>query len=178
MAVHPQRREDLLVEATAYRQRLLLRVAVPSSFQQLSGEWRAEWPNPAEFELFAGIRPSGAWSLYFDEQPVLQFNALGQLRRLYARGQRYAAESAHLQRLERKTTGGRVRLAAQPLSVAEEQLLLATCGEFLQGAAGQLAAGRFRLLGQIPRDEPQLLTKIRQRLDQVAQGFAIAGSVD
>ncbi len=47
-------------------------------------------------ELFVGFRSSGQMSLYWNQDPVFQFNLAGQLRRVFYRGSRYAANNGHL----------------------------------------------------------------------------------
>ncbi len=45
-------------------------------------------------ELFAGLRSEGSWSLYFDEDPVIQFNPFGNVRRLFVDNCKYRVADA------------------------------------------------------------------------------------
>ncbi|GAA5508535.1 hypothetical protein [Novipirellula caenicola] len=56
-----------------------------------------------------GFRDAGQLSLYCGADPVFQFNAEQELRRVYFQGQRYAAESGRLVRLDRATRGGKIQ---------------------------------------------------------------------
>lgn len=92
MARSPQRREDLIGEATA---------------MPLRGEiiWQPE-PEPCVI----GFRATGAASVYFGEQPVLHFDARGRLRRLFAQDQQFVAQRGTL--MQRKRVGPGYRLLA------------------------------------------------------------------
>ncbi len=128
MAINTQPREDLLRDARAYSRRLLWRVhfpeilvpEMPAGASKLAQSWHSmasRRPNdlpacarPFELEIFLGIRAGSGWSIYFGEDPVLQFNERGQLRRLYLAGSKYAAAGGKLEKLTRRQLGGRVRL--------------------------------------------------------------------
>lgn len=47
-------------------------------------------------ELFVGFRVMGQMSLYWNQDPVFQFNLAKQLRRVFFRGERYAAQDNQL----------------------------------------------------------------------------------
>ena len=51
-------------------------------------------------ELFIGFRRTGQLSLYWNQDPVYQFNAQQELRRLFFCGTRYAAFERRLRRLD------------------------------------------------------------------------------
>ena len=59
-------------------------------------------------EIVIGFRKCGSASLYWDQDPVFQFNALHQLRRVYFRGIRYAAENGVLNQLGQSRTAVRI----------------------------------------------------------------------
>ncbi len=199
MAIHQHPRENLLLEATAYTRRSLFRVprasrwtapwtATKGSADRVEGveqavphdlllwEWLAPFQQRAEWELFIGLRADARWSIYFDEQPVLQFNRQNQLRRLFAENQRYAANNGRLYRLERQHLGGQVQLQQVELDEASQGSVLNVCQQFLGEAAQALRSGRARRIGEFPADDTAWLPAFEQNLQRVANGFSIAAS--
>lgn len=159
MAIHPERRENLLEEATAFTRRWLFRFSAAS--KDKFPNWSGMEPNAVEsngtaendrasWELFLGCRAPGGVAVHFDIDPVLQFNAEGQLRRLYWAGQRYAAESGRLLRLQRESLGGPIRFTEHPLDPATEQQLCAACLERLAAAADMIRQRQYDSVGCIP----------------------------
>ncbi|TWU48100.1 hypothetical protein [Rubripirellula reticaptiva] len=74
-------------------------------------------------EVVVGFRTGGAASLYWDQDPVFQFNSDHEVRRVYFAGDRYAANAGKLVRLIQKrsdheTTTERLRL--DQASVADD----------------------------------------------------------
>lgn len=63
-----------------------------------------------EIEVVVGFRNGGSASLYWDQDPVYQFNADGELRRVFFTGLRYSAQHGSLVRL------GRSRVHSTPTS--------------------------------------------------------------
>lgn len=63
-----------------------------------------------------GFRDAGQMSLYCGPDPVFQFNAGQQLRRVFFEGERYAADARHLVRLDRAARGGKVQFVAKHVS--------------------------------------------------------------
>ncbi|KAA1261068.1 hypothetical protein LF1_36120 [Rubripirellula obstinata] len=86
-------------------------------------------------EVVVGFRQTipeglcGSASLYWDQDPVYQFNSSGELRRVFLNGQRYAAENGVLMRLNQsrnrsspdqtETPAGRLKL--NPIAVADNE---------------------------------------------------------
>lgn len=95
MAIHEHEKEDLLRDAHAMPNR---------------GKCRLD-----DVELIVGFRSQGQASLYCDGDPVFQFNATGELRRVFFRGQKIAAEQAQLVTLSRDQRGGKVQFVAIPV---------------------------------------------------------------
>ncbi len=180
MAINPQPRENLLLEATAYGRRLLLRLPVPPQWlesgqpNEIASFWCREFATLGDWELFVGWRKNGGWSVYFQQQPVLQFNSQHQLRRLYAGGERFSAEMGRLKRLERNELGGQVRFGEQRLDTQTEQWVLASCQLFLSAAADLLGNNQYTLLGQFPPAEPAMVEDARVMLAAAAGGLHIA----
>ncbi len=115
MARHEEDREDLIREATALCPRV---------------EWQV--PNEAGV-VFAGLKRSGALSLYFDQDPVYQFDPAGYLRRAYVGGFLYRSDGHSLARLHRERNDDETALVRHDLSSVE-------LAEFQQRMRDRLAA--------------------------------------
>ena len=59
-----------------------------------------------------GFRSLGQLSMYCGADPVFQFNADHQLRRVFFEGERFAADAGRLVLLQRPTRGGKVQFQA------------------------------------------------------------------
>lgn len=93
-------REDLLRDGTA---------------MPIRGRYRFDG-----FELVVGWRTDGSCSWFCDLDPVFQFNAQGQLRRVFRDGNRLSSEGGRLCQLVRRGgSGDRVELVRAPISEAE-----------------------------------------------------------
>lgn len=184
MAIEQQRRENLLLEATAYTRRALFRIprAGLCDIGELSDQNGVlrEWLNPfrqsAHWELFVGMRRDDGWSIYFDEQPVLQFNSEDQLRRLYVDNQRFAAMEGLLRSLDRPVRGGQVMFTEVEVDAMRHQSVLAACQWFLQAAADALESVSIHRVGLIPGEDESWLVLFQQRVRRAAEGFEIASA--
>lgn len=199
MAIDQHPRENLLLEATAYTRRCLYRVPRAASWtaqrkpakgsaDRLAGavqatpddallwDWLQPFQEQDEWELFVGLRADERWSIYFNEQPVLQFNRQNQLRRLFAGDTRYAATNGKLYRVERSHLGGQVRLQQVPLDEANQAAILAVCQQFLTEAVQALQSNRARRMGEFPAGDTAWLPAFKQTLQLVASGFTVAAS--
>lgn len=180
LAINPHPRENLLAEATAYDRRLLLRLPVPSAWLSpnesngIASLWCRDFYLLSQWELFVGWRKTGGWSAYFDVQPVLQFNALNHLRRIYGGGQRYAAVGGRLKLLQRDRLGGHVSFEEQLLATSAEQQVLQTCLLFLQTTTDLLISGNTMVLGQFPPQEHQLVQDATNLLTKVSCDLQVA----
>jgi hypothetical protein len=96
MAIEEHDREDLLRDGRA---------------MPLRGETTID-----DATVVVGFRAGGQMSLYCGADPVYQFNADGELRRVFFHGQRYSAENGRLVLLERAAKGGRVQFCSQPIN--------------------------------------------------------------
>lgn len=143
MAIENQRREDLLRDATTYPKRILFKTTSPASPPSVST------PTEDCQELFLGFRADGGWSIYFDEDPVYQFNSIHQLRRAYCLGQRYEAANGKLLHLQRTAQGGRVQLTRQALAENSAASLLAECQAALQLAARNIQSQQMVASGHV-----------------------------
>ncbi len=136
---HP--REDLLRDATALRERVELRCEQPPEI----------W--------IVGFRKCGAASFFRGEDPVIHFNAQGELRRLYLEGLLYKAEQGAWVQLRRQPAAGKSLLLRLPLSQRESQAIVARVTSDLQRLAGQLDASAVHMLRVVPAQ-----VDVRQRV--------------
>ncbi len=91
-------REDLIREATALKQRV-------------------EWDVPSESEpVVTGFKRDGSLSVYFGQDPVYQFNPVGQLRRAYVGNFLYRTQGDTLARLHRERTADETTLIRHDLA--------------------------------------------------------------
>ena len=149
-------RENLLAEATALVE-------------------RAEIVLEDGRTIVAGFRRDGSFSVFFDAEPVYQFNARGELRRAYVDGRLIKAERGRLVALTRQRGEKQVELLRHDLDDAEAGQFLAAMTPMLSELAGLLYAGRYRLAGQDP-PETDVVTRIRVWLASRPQPPTIAHS--
>ena len=142
-------RDDLLREAVALVRRMELRV------------------SPGDNVIVIGFRPTGWLSVYFNADPMYQFDELGRLRRAYTDGLLYRSEGSVLARLERQ------RLEAETTLVRRD-----LCGESLVEFRQQthdkirwlqelLREGDVTISRQVPSDDLSLTSDVREFLSVV-----------
>ena len=146
MARQQSDREDLLREATALVERAELKVA---GFDE---------------PIIVGFRRGGAASFFFGSDPVYQFSAAGELRRAFVAGCLVKAEQGRLVRLSRERSAAAVTLVRDELDAREQAELLAAAEAKLRRLAAALAAGDFKLIGQVPADS-DIVERVRQWFD-------------
>ena len=165
MALEEEKRENLLRDAVAYHRRLALQMPIlvdPVSMERS----RTAVGN---MELFAGVRADGSWSLYFDEDPVIQFTSSGELRRLFIDNRKFRCVDDKLWELTRDRRGGRVELNQTAVPAEIELVLREQCLQGIRHAWEQISQGHFTLIGRVPSDDVELLDDLRlflaKRLD-------------
>lgn len=179
MAVNPQKREDLLRDARQFPQRVLFHVnwpVAPAANTAVATE---------QTEVFIGVRSSGGWSIYFGEDPVLQFNERNELRRLYFREVRYAAAAGNLELLKREERGGRVVFERQRLETECERDVLNACQDlmakmvsYLESYLSATDAGEIAMVGQFPESSVHWLDDVRVRVAKAARELVVAASLN
>ncbi len=127
-------REDLLREATALVERVELVPTAPCRDQS----------------IVAGFRPDGALSIFFGEEEVYHFNAVGALRRVYLDGHLYKALSGELVRLTRVRTTQQVELRSRALESAEKANFVVALQSRLAALATDMAVGMFEVRREVP----------------------------
>ncbi|MGC3969373.1 MAG: hypothetical protein QM775_19040 [Pirellulales bacterium] len=158
MAREEADREDLLREAVALVRRIELRVAIGSSAT-----------------VTVGYRRNGAISLFFDADPVWQFNAAGELRRGYVAGKLLKADRGQLVEMTRVRTAAETQLLARDLTADESETVLTSAGEQLSQLLATLQTGRFEIVGQVP-PEADVVAEVIATLEQLPQPPRIAQS--
>ncbi len=121
MAIDEHDREDLLGEARK----------MPNRGEALVGKAM----------VVVGFRQGMQLSLYCGSDPVFQFNNLGQLRRAYVSGDRFAAASGKLVRLSRQGKGGRVQFQRLPLQPEETEAILEQLQSWLEKVQAAVVQG-------------------------------------
>lgn len=161
MARHEADREDLLAEATA----LVVR-----------GEWQVE---SAVEPVTAGVRVSGAASIYFGGDPCYHFDPVGRLRRAFVDGALYRSAGTTLSRLDRLRTDTTSVLQREDLDSEAVGTLLARMQREVQAFLEAVTTGRARLTRSVPEDDPlpersAALNEVLQRLRTAAAAMRLA----
>lgn len=166
MAIHQHRRENLVAEATAYRRRALL--CLPG----------LKFRGAGIEELFIGQRGSGAWSLYLDETPVLQFNSQGALRRLHIQGQLYVAELGRLVQLKRDSQGGKILSDRIPMEETQQSELLAELSALVGGIVAKMSQELkpSRLKDHYPKMDSEIVASCAAWLNELPSMLNVAVS--
>jgi hypothetical protein len=136
MARDESSREDLLREATALVERIEIAIAAAD-------------PLPGR-NVVAGFRKNGALSVFFDEDPVYQFNAAGELRRAYSDGRLLKATNGQLVALDRIRTSAETQLVRVPLDHEEQSAFLARMTGLLRQLSKILESTGLEIVGQVP----------------------------
>jgi hypothetical protein len=139
MAREEADREDLLGEATAYVERIA---------------WELAEPDLDRSTVFAGFRPDGAASFYFDSDPVYHFNATGELRRAFYQGRLIKAERGRLVGMQRKRSEAEVSLVSTEFSADESTTFCQRATRDLSTLLAALQNHRAKLAGQVPAGAP------------------------
>ncbi len=82
--------------------------------------------------VVVGFRSRGQLSLYCGPDPVFQFNAERQLRRVYFRSRRFAAENGCLVELTRLQRGGKVKFESKQVDPQTQMNILSCLSGWLR----------------------------------------------
>jgi hypothetical protein len=149
-------REDIMREATALKRRISLRV---------SG-----MPEP----IVAGFRTNDYFSVFFDQDPVYQYDNQGQLRRAYLGGLLYRTQGNTLAKLKRVRTETQTVLRREDLNNNQLAAFLATMSEFTSRLFNAFENGTVTVLETIPND-PAIADQVTTALQRViASDVALA----
>jgi hypothetical protein len=136
MARQSHHREDFLRDATALLPRILLRATIQG--------------QPCE--VFAGFRQPESLAIYFDDDPVYQFNSQGELRRAFVAGSIIKADGGELVAWQRSETLDQTAMLSRRLSLAETQELSKSLLARFADLKTAIACNDFTIVGQVPPD--------------------------
>ena len=125
--------------------------------------------------MIVGFRADGAASVFFADDPVVHFNAAGELRRGYADGRLLKAEKGRLVSLNRIRTPNETQLVRHELTEGETADYLADVQRRIDALREALDRGQFRVLRQVPEHE-ELLAAVRVWLAAFGHFLVIAAS--
>jgi hypothetical protein len=146
MARDESDREDLLREAIALVERIEI-----------------EPLDEVGSRIVIGFRTADALSVFFDADPVYQFNTAGELRRAFCQGRLLKAEKSRLIALERVRQPHEVQLVRHDLTEDEQSTFFVEMHGRLQDLAATIAANRYTVIGQVPPDA-DILGRVREWL--------------
>ena len=149
MARQAQDREDLLRDAKALVPRLMLKVKILG--------------QPCE--LFVGFREE-ALSLYFDADPVYQFNSRGELRRAFIENTIIKAVAGKLEVWQPERSEREVAMRSREMNSAESDELLANLLRHLAAVREALQRNDYEFVGQVP-EQGDGLNRLQSWLDSV-----------
>ncbi len=125
--------------------------------------------------LIVGFRSQGQMSIYCGADPVFQFNAERQLRRVYYQGRRFAADNGHLFELTRQTRGGKVEFESNQVDPQTQMEILSCLSGWLSAIrdSGKSKATDWRIV-----DDPlnAFRNSLLDWLEQTATGTQIANA--
>jgi hypothetical protein len=150
MARQSHHREDFLRDATALAPRILLRVTI-------QGE---------PCEVFAGFRQPESLAIYFDDDPVYQFNSQSELRRAFVAGSIIKADGGGLVAWERSETLDQTAMLSRRLNTAETQELSKSLLARIADLKAAIASNEFTIVGQVPPDG-DAFEKLQTWLDKI-----------
>ncbi|MFG0262983.1 MAG: hypothetical protein ACF788_11380 [Novipirellula sp. JB048] len=124
-----------------------------------------------------GFRAGGQASLYCGADPVFQFNTQHQLRRVHFAGERFAAESGQLVRLDRQQRGGKVQFVSCEVPPADQEAMLRSLRGWLK--AIRAAASRDDTVWRVAEEsERTFTTQLNTWLDRFPDPIIIAAAAN
>ncbi len=144
MAKDAHDREDLLRDATALPERIELVV--------LTDKEVGNTLEPFEQPVFCGFREGDAFSFYWGQDTVFQFNVAGELRRAYWQERMVATYQRQLHWLSPDSSSGRLRLARTAFSEQESERFLAMAAQYVAAVEEALAKETATVVGCFPVD--------------------------
>ena len=125
--------------------------------------------------VVAGLRSQGQLSLYCGPDPVFQFNADRELRRVFFQGRRFAAKNGCLVELTRENRGGKVEFASARVDPKMQTIILSSMKDWLRLIRDQAQSNPtgWRV---IDGDLDILLKCVRDQITQISTGTQIANA--
>lgn len=140
MARHAEEREDLLRDATAFDRRIQLQI-----------------PHQGDTSVvFAGFRPDGTLSLYWNADPVWHFNSRRELRRAYVSGKLLKAEKGQLVALNPVRDENTTVMVREVLSEEQHNEVRRHMLALFETLQKSLEQSQFSMDGQHPADSDVL----------------------
>ncbi|WP_182866798.1 hypothetical protein [Stieleria mannarensis] len=164
MAKQTEDREDLLRDGTAMTVRGRLSVG--------------------DAEVVIGFRSRGQLSLYWNQDPVFQFDESGRLRRVFFDACRLKAQNGRLVRLRQPRPSedppvSRLQLVTEPVSDADQAAILQRLAEALQqidAVLEQAESGDGRIdLRIVGTSAADFAGRVRQWIEQWKEAGGVAG---
>ena len=103
-------------------------------------------------KVIVGFRDQDQFSLYCGEDPVFQFNADAELRRVFFDGVVYRASAGDLLRMIRASRGGRVVFDSSTVSGDLLQQIQNTFEQWSKSVSESLGSEKWRVVGESPGD--------------------------
>ena len=128
-------------EATALVERIELRITSPVAA-----------PRDREDHVVAGFRANGAASFFFGDDPVYQFNSVGQLRRGYCGGLLFKATRGQLVLLQRVRRLNETQLLSRHLTDSEQLSFTGEMQTRLREFGRRLQNSCFEVIGEVPAE--------------------------
>ncbi len=152
MARNEQSHEDLMVEATAFPNRVEIQL------------------DSLREPIVIGFKRSGGMSIYFGEDPVYQFDELHSLRRVYLEGHPYRSSGTTLTKLTRSRSPEQTVLLNEDLSDAECRRVMDEMINRLIFLRDALESGQRKILRLVSADsEQEFETRIVSFIDNIIQ---------
>jgi len=155
MAKEQSDREDIMREAKALTRRVSLNV---SCFPEA---------------VIVGFRRNSAMSIFIDQDPVYQFNSVGELRRGYIDGKLIKAEQGKLASLTRQHLDYQVVLMRHDLDEAEHADFISQLHCHLDQLHQSLSDGSFQVNECVPVED-DVVTEIIAALNLIGTPVVIA----
>ena len=131
-------REDLLREATALTERVEISLTASAVARE------------GDDTIVIGFRQDGCGSVYFGQDLAYHFNTSHQLRRAFDHGTLVKAVAGRLASMTRQRHEGQVQLVRHDLTEDENDAALARWEHHRGALHTALAAGQYRIVGQVP----------------------------
>lgn len=145
---HETDREDIMREATALHRRASFRLAKlgRDEVERRDGAEEYCFPHGRFSDSFggpvvAGFRRTGAMAIYFDQDPVYQFDVQGRLRRSYRDGLLYRTQGITLAELTRTRTKQQTTLLRRDLELDELKQFQREMADFLRQVEAAFVGG-------------------------------------
>lgn len=122
-------------------------------------------------KIIVGFRGLNQLSLYCGEDPVFQFNHRLEVRRVFHSGQVYRAQLGNLVRLVRASSGGRIVFDPLPVSIKDEQVLLAELEGWLDELRAASGKMHWKTIGE---ESAAFEERLQVWLDSLARPVVVA----